>query len=191
MRLIFDYDYAVIDVETTGLRREDQIVQLGIVQIDHGRPRLRVTMNFRPTVDMDFRAEAVHGLSREVLEAAHPFNELAPDILHLLGERVLIGFGNWRFDDKRLLRALLPTQLLPTSIDVYQLFKTYTSAPLPQTLEAATRYFGLPEYARHNAFDDCRSAWNVFRSILMLQPELVDRTPQEVGKTYTSRDFDK
>jgi DNA polymerase-3 subunit epsilon len=84
--------YAVLDVETTGLRpgRYDRIVEIGIVRLDAD---LRETDSWTTLVDpeRDIGSRAIHGISALQVQGAPKFTDIAGDVLLRLSNMVVVG----------------------------------------------------------------------------------------------------
>lgn len=164
--LIQQNRFAVLDIETTGLsRHKDEVIQVAVAQVDYGRPRFRGVVHVRPTRTIHPEALAVHGISFEVLQHAFPFETLAPDILTLIGERTLLGYGSSTLDIPILQRQFAEQagrRFDPPSLDVL----SWTRKLLPKTekknLKSAATFLEVPLLEGHDAFDDIRMTWNVF-----------------------------
>ena len=89
--------YAVIDVETTGLRTSwhDRIVEIAVVHADeHGRITAEWCSLVNP--DRDLGPQFVHGISAAEARRAPRFTDLAGHVAGLLRSRVLVVSGTAR-----------------------------------------------------------------------------------------------
>ncbi len=89
--------FAVIDLETTGLRPgSDRVVELAVVRLDENR---KVVSEWTTLVDpaRPVRGTRVHGILTRHVEGAPTFAEIAGDLADRLGEAVLVAH-NARFD---------------------------------------------------------------------------------------------
>ena len=101
---IADSEFAVLDVETTGLFPEatHRIVEVGIVHLNGS---LEVIDEWASVVnpDRDLGPTHIHGITGAMVKDAPPFSEVADDLVHRLHGRVLRAH-NASFDI-RFLRA--------------------------------------------------------------------------------------
>lgn len=82
-----------ISIETTGLPVEDghRIIELAAVEMIGGAATYRAYCTYlNPERPIDEAAEAVHGISEELLEGAPTFGEIAPELAGFLNGAELI-----------------------------------------------------------------------------------------------------
>ncbi|HEX2034849.1 MAG TPA: exonuclease domain-containing protein [Chloroflexota bacterium] len=168
-------EFAVLDLETTGGRREKhRIVEIAVVRLQGGA----ITGHFeslvnpqRPIPDFVTR---LTGISQEMLERAPPAEEVLPLVREFVGQRVLVGhnigsdltflnyeslwhglppFGNHALDTEELAVRLLPELRRPSLTRV-----------------AAT--LGLAQPLRHRALADARLTAAVLVALLQRLPEV-------------------
>ena len=94
--------YAVLDVETTGLRPSwhDRIVEIAIVQVsDAGEVEAEWCTLVNP--ERDLGPQRIHGISAAEARQAPRFKDLAGTVAQLLRERIPVAH-NWAFDSEFL-----------------------------------------------------------------------------------------
>jgi DNA polymerase III epsilon subunit-like protein len=96
--LLQSKEVLIIDTETTGLNGDDEIIQLGIINLK-GNTLLDTLL--KPSVPIAPEAGLVHGITHQDLRSAPAFVELYNDILELVDRQCLVTF-NADFD-RRLL----------------------------------------------------------------------------------------
>lgn len=179
--------FAVLDVETTGLsRHRDEVIQVAIAQVDYGRPRFRGYVHVRPSRTIHPEAQAVHGITFEVLQHAFPFADLAPTILELIGGRTILGYGSSTLDLPILKRQFVEETTLkfdPPSLDVLTWARRFLPKEEKKTLKNAAALVGVPVLDAHDAFDDCRMTWNVFVTLAATYTELGIAPLEEILST--------
>ncbi len=91
--------YVILDTETTGLGKKDEVIQIGIIDMD-GKTLL--TQNIKPTHHTSIPKEAsqVHGLTMKDLKKCPTFDQLEEKLETVLNGKVIIAY-NSKFD-KRL-----------------------------------------------------------------------------------------
>lgn len=82
------------DTETTGLGEKDQIIELALINREGSTV---IEMQLKPTVPINPKAQAVHGISEADLKNCPTFKEVAPAVLWLIMKQPLIIF-NAEFD---------------------------------------------------------------------------------------------
>lgn len=118
----------MLDTETSGLTDDDEIIQIAITDLD-GNCLLNQLIN--PTCDIYPEAQAVHGISLDLLEDASTFKEVYPDILEAIKGKQKPNFG-------LEIREYLDL-LFDNCID-FKLFQCYMSPYLPQHITTRGKY---------------------------------------------------
>lgn len=173
--LIAQHRYAVIDCESTGLNRhKDEVIQLALVQVDHGRLRFRVWTHVQPTVTIHPAAGDVHGIDFATLQHAPPFGAIAEDLLRFIGTRTVLGWSCDSLDIPVLKRQFAEAGMswTPTVIDILKHERRLAGPSSGKhNLGAAAERWGVPSLPRHDALNDCRTAWNIFVTLAGRFPE--------------------
>lgn len=137
------------DTETTGLGDKDQIIELALVN------RWGITVfvyQFKPTVPINPKAQAVHGISEADLKNCPTFEEMAPVFLTLLKKRPLIIF-NAEFD-LRILKQTCEAFDIELDLDA---IKAHCAMKLAADYYGATNRRGTISLA--NAMDRANVEW--------------------------------
>ncbi|PWU52055.1 hypothetical protein DLE60_31810 [Micromonospora globispora] len=154
--------YAVIDLETTGLRTSwhDRIVEVAVVQVDENG---RVTDEWCSLVnpDRDLGPQAIHGISAAEARRAPRFEQVAGHLAGMLRGRVLVAH-NLTFDAP-FLHAEYQRVGIHAPIDPAVGLCTMRLAShfLPsagRSLRDCCRAAGLPLHQAHSALHDARAA---------------------------------
>ena len=88
----------VLDLETTGLSpRRAQVIEVGAVRLDGRRIASTFHAFARPSHPIPEPATSVHGITNEMVAEGPPFEELLPDLLEFVGDRV-VAAHHARFD---------------------------------------------------------------------------------------------
>ncbi|MEV6318505.1 DEDDh family exonuclease [Streptomyces sp. NPDC051776] len=161
--------YAVVDVETTGLARSDRIVSAAVYRLD---ARGNVEDHWYSPVNpqRDPGPVWIHGLTREVLEGAPLFPEIADAFADRLDGRVLVAH-NAVFDWSMIAREYARTD---RAVPVRQRLCTIAlskelALPLPNhRLETLAAHYGVVQRQAHHALDDARVLAETFRPSLHL-----------------------
>ncbi|MCK1796535.1 DEDDh family exonuclease [Streptomyces sp. XM4193] len=170
--------YAVVDVETTGLARDDRIVSAAVYRLD---ARGEVEDHWYTTVNpqRDPGPTWIHGLTSEVLADAPLFGEIAEDFAERLKDRVLVAHNavfDWTMISREFARAdrVAPVrQRLCTIALAKQL-----DLPLPNhKLESLAAHYGVQQRRAHHALDDARVLAEAFRPSLRLAARQSVRLP--------------
>ncbi|MFJ4867992.1 DEDDh family exonuclease [Streptomyces sp. NPDC088757] len=170
--------YAVVDVETTGLARDDRIVSAAVYRLDaQGNVEDHWYTLVNP--ERDPGPVWIHGLTSDALEGAPLFPEIAAEFAARLDGRVLVAHNaifDWQMIAREYARAesAAPVrQRLCTIALAKQL-----SLPLPNhKLESLAAHFGVEQRQAHHALDDARVLAEAFRPSLHAAAERGVRLP--------------
>lgn len=156
----FPPGFAVIDVETTGLRATtDRILEIAIVRTDlAGTPIAELVTLVNP--ERSAGATHIHGLSAEDLEGAPRFAEIVGELFRFLEGAALVGH-NVKFDasflDAELVRAGLPFPRTPL-VCTRELSMKHVPFLGDYRLSSCCRALGIATGQEHRALDDARAA---------------------------------
>ncbi|MEU1780375.1 MULTISPECIES: DEDDh family exonuclease [Streptomyces] len=161
--------YAVVDVETTGLARDDRIVSAAVYQLD---ARGQVEDQWYTLVNplRDPGPVWIHGLTSEVLADAPLFQDIAGEFAKRLDGRVLVAHNaafDWSMIAREYARAgtTAPVRQRLCTIALSKELKL----PLPNhKLESLAAHYGVVQQRAHHALDDARVLAEAFRPSLHL-----------------------
>ncbi|MFD8014217.1 DEDDh family exonuclease [Streptomyces sp. NPDC058955] len=170
--------YAVVDVETTGLARDDRIVSAAVYRLDaQGRVEDHWYTLVNP--ERDPGPVWIHGLTSDVLEGAPLFAQIAEEFSARLDGRVLVAH-NAMFDWQMIAREYARAE---RTAPVKQRLCTIALAkelalPLPNhKLSSLAAHFGVVQQRAHDALDDARVLAEAFRPSLHAAAERGVRLP--------------
>ncbi|MBQ0830286.1 DEDDh family exonuclease [Streptomyces tagetis] len=160
--------YAVVDVETTGLARDDRIISAAVYRLD---ARGEVEDHWYTLVNpqRDPGPVWIHGLTSDVLGDAPLFGDVAGEFAERLDGRVLVAH-NAVFDWQMIAREYARARSEPP---VRQRLCTIALSkelglPLPNhKLESLAAHFGVVQQRAHHALDDARVLAEAFRPSLL------------------------
>ena len=98
-----DYFYSLIDLETTGLFKNDRIVEISIRKIDFQGNEIE-HLNTLVNPERDVGPQSIHKISALDVQNAPVFSELVGNILSIIDNSVLVGHNINGFDIKFLSR---------------------------------------------------------------------------------------
>ena len=81
--------FAVVDVETTGVGKQDRVIEIAVVLLDR---HLRVTDEYETLIDpqRDLGPTHVHGITPAMISMAPTFEEIASAVAERINGRVLV-----------------------------------------------------------------------------------------------------
>ena len=149
--------YAVVDVETTGLARDDRIISAAVYRLD---ARGEVEDHWYTVVnpERDPGPVWIHGLTSDMLEGAPLFQDVAAEFAARLEGRVLVAHNavfDWQMIAREYARARseAPVRQRLCTIALSKELRL----PLPNhKLESLAAHFGVVQRRAHHALDDAR-----------------------------------
>ncbi|MFG3104611.1 DEDDh family exonuclease [Streptomyces sp. NPDC048182] len=159
--------YAVVDVETTGLARDDRIISAAVYRLD-ARGEVEDHWYTLVNPERDPGPVWIHGLTSDVLHGAPLFRDVAAEFAARLEGRVLVAHNavfDWQMIAREYARAeveapvrhRLCTIALSKALDL----------PLPNhKLESLAAHYGVVQQRAHHALDDARVLAETFRPSL-------------------------
>ena len=164
----FPHNYAVLDVETSGLDpRHHRVLQVAVTQLDaSGSIERRWSTLVDPGVDPG--PVDLHGITAERLAGAPTFAQIAPTVADLVRDRVVVAH-NARFDwaflaaEAKRVGSTLPTRERLCTIELTRALKTPAAT---FSLESLCTYWNVPQARPHDAEDDVRVLVEVLRHAL-------------------------
>lgn len=162
----------VFDTETTGGSRDDEICQLAAAEYVNGELRRTMNVYLRPTCEMNYWAEQIHGISMDFLAEHGIAPEEAMNLFFdFLGSDVLLVAHNNRFDMGMLQRecAKFNLEYHPEAVETCDslmlarfLRPDLESHALGKLLEP----LGVDGVNSHNALDDVMACAGVFFKLI-------------------------
>lgn len=159
--------YAVVDVETTGLARDDRIISAAVYRLDAlGEVEDHWYTLVNP--ERDPGPVWIHGLTSETLEGAPLFTEIAEEFSARLDGRVLVAHNavfDWQMIAREYARAEREAPVRQRLCTIA--LSKELGLPLPNhKLESLAAHFGVVQQRAHHALDDARVLAEAFRPSL-------------------------
>ncbi|GAA3889574.1 DEDDh family exonuclease [Streptomyces lacrimifluminis] len=159
--------YAVVDVETTGLSRDDRIISAAVYRLD---ARGEVEDHWYTTVnpERDPGPVWIHGLTSDALEGAPLFVDIAEEFASRLADRVLVAHNavfDWSMIAREYARAEREAPVRQRLCTIA--LSKELGLPLPNhKLETLAAHYGVVQQRAHHALDDARVLAETFRPSL-------------------------
>ncbi|MFC9277707.1 DEDDh family exonuclease [Streptomyces collinus] len=159
--------YAVVDVETTGLARDDRIISAAVYRLD-ARGEVEDHWYTLVNPERDPGPVWIHGLTSEVLEGAPLFADVAEEFAARLDGRVLVAHNavfDWQMIAREYARARREAPVRQRLCTIA--LSKELGLPLPNfKLESLAAHFGVVQQRAHHALDDARVLAEAFRPSL-------------------------
>ncbi|MFF4395472.1 DEDDh family exonuclease [Streptomyces sp. NPDC001480] len=170
--------YAVVDVETTGLARDDRIISAAVYRLD-ARGEVEDHWYTLVNPERDPGPVWIHGLTSEVLEGAPLFTDIAEEFAARLADRVLVAHNavfDWQMIAREYARAEREAPVRQRLCTIA--LSKELGLPLPNhKLESLAAHFGVVQRHAHHALDDARVLAEAFRPSLRAAAEGGVRLP--------------
>ncbi|WP_405930257.1 TerD family protein [Streptomyces sp. NBC_00827] len=164
----YAYDWALVDVETSGLMaRRDRVLSVAVVTIG---PDGEQTGEFSTLLNPGCEPGPVHvhGLTVERLRGAPTFDQVAGRIAAMLQDRILVAH-NAQFDYDFLAHEFSRARMwLPVSQRLCTLALNRQVDPPTDDMKLGTlaAHYGVPQVRAHDALDDTRVLAGILRASL-------------------------
>ncbi len=194
--LLDECAFAVVDVETTGMRAAggDRLTEIAVVVVQGGRQEVVFESLVNPGRPIPPLIRAITGISDDMVREAPEFSAVADQVLAALAGRVFVAHNarfDWGFVGAELRRArdlALDGPRLCTVRLARRLVKGVRSCGL----DSLQQFFGLENRARHRACGDALVTAEVLSRLLCLARmegarTLQDLTAIEARRTAAAR----
>ena len=189
--LLDEIAFAVVDVETTGMRAgaSDRITEIAVVVVHGGRREVVFDSLVNPGRPIPPAICAITNITNDMVREAPSFAEVADQVLAALAGRVFVAHNarfDWGFISAEVRRArdlALDGPRLCTVRLARRLVKGVRSCGL----DNLTQHFGFANPARHRAAGDALVTADLLQRLLRLAHEEGARTLQDLATIAARR----
>jgi DNA polymerase-3 subunit epsilon len=183
--------YAVVDVETTGMRagERDRITEIAVVVVQGGRREVVLDTLINPGRPIPPAICAITNITNDMVREAPVFGELADQVLAALSGRIFVAHNarvDWNFVTSELQRSrdlVLDGPRLCTVRLARRLVRGIRSCGL----DSLTRWFGFENRSRHRAAGDALVTAELLHRLLELARQEGARTLQDLAAIEARR----
>ncbi|MCA0453393.1 MAG: 3'-5' exonuclease [Chloroflexi bacterium] len=175
VQVIRSGNFVVLDTETTGLNRWDEICQIAVVN-SHGHVLMDTYV--KPAKPIPADATRIHGITNDMVMSAPNFAGVVTNLVGLLSGMNVIVY-NALYDRKMLHQSADAIGLaktdwrtlsrwwcaMETFAEIYGEWNSYHQSYKWQTLSTASRYYNPPVIDAHSALGDCQMTLAVCRAM--------------------------
>lgn len=166
--------YVVIDVETTGLKETDQIIEIGAVRVESGQVTEQFSTLVRYEGDLPEEVEKLTGITSEILcKNGVSVTQALNKFFEFCGGDIFVGY-NINFDMAFLRRACRKSgfaQVNSKTIDVMHLVKKKMRFNSGYSLKAVAEKLGIDHDTVHRALADCLTTYRIFEKLKEIQED--------------------
>jgi DNA polymerase-3 subunit epsilon len=189
--LLDDCAFAVVDVETTGMRAGfgDRITEIAVAVVHGGRREIVFESLVNPERPIPRAICSITNITDEMVRHAPPFAELAERILGVLSGRIFVAHNarfDWNFVSAELRRSRDLT-LDGTRLCTVRLARRLVKGVRSCGLDNLCRFFGFQNGARHRAAGDALVTAELLYRLLALAREEGARTLQDLASIESRR----
>jgi DNA polymerase-3 subunit epsilon len=178
--LLEECAFAVVDVETTGMRAAgpDRVTDIAVVVVQGTRREVVFDSLVNPGVPIPLRIQALTGITDQLVRGAPCFEQLADALLAALAGRIFVAH-NARFDwgfltaEVRRARAL---RLTGPMLCTVRLARRLLPQLESRSLDSLSYHFGLENRARHRAAGDALATAEVLDRLILIARDRGART---------------
>ena len=189
--MLEDCAFAVVDVETTGMRAtgSDRITEIAVVVVHGGRREVVFDSLVNPGRPIPPAICAITNITNAMVQDAPPFSEVAERLMAALAGRIFVAHNarfDWNFVCAELRRArdlALDGPRLCTVRLARRLVKGIPSCGL----DCLQQWFGLENLARHRAAGDALVTAELLSRLLGLARDEGARTLQDLEAVQARR----
>ena len=156
--MTFEQEFVAFDLETTGLNAgEDRIIEIGAVIMKEGKELERFQTLIDPERKLSQKIIDLTGISDEMLVGAPKIEEVLPDFLKFVGDRVVVAH-NAKFDTGFIRSECqrLGYEYKLTSADTLPLSQQLMPQLNKYKLDVVAKALKLPNFNHHRAGDDAK-----------------------------------
>jgi DNA polymerase-3 subunit epsilon len=173
--LLDECAFAVVDVETTGMRASggDRITDVAVVVVHGQRRELVFESLVNPGVPIPLRIAQLTGISDSLVREAPPFEQVADALLAALAGRVFVAHNarfDWGFVTAEVRRARA-YGLEGARLCTVRLARRLVPQLESKSLDSLSQFFGLENQARHRAAGDALATADLLLRLLGLARE--------------------
>lgn len=189
--LLDEIAFAVVDVETTGMRAgaSDRITEIAVVVVHGGRREVVFDSLVNPGRPIPPAICAITNITNDMVQHAPTFAEVADQVLAALAGRVFVAHNarfDWGFISAEVRRAR-DLALDGPKLCTVRLARRLVKGVRSCGLDNLTQYFGFANPARHRAAGDALVTADLLDRLLRLAHEEGARTLQDLTAIATRR----
>jgi DNA polymerase-3 subunit epsilon len=179
-----DCGFAVVDVETTGMRASgsDRITDIAVVVVHGARRELVFESLVNPGVPIPPRIAMLTGISDAMVRVAPPFEAIVDQVLAALAGRVFVAHNarfDWSFVSAEVRRARALT-VEGARLCTVRLARRLLPELPSRSLDSLTHHFGFENPARHRAGGDALVTAQLLERLIAMARERGLRTLAEL-----------
>ena len=178
-----DGEYVAFDLETTGLYRQDTIIEIGAVRVRDGQEIERFQTFVDPHRRLHAKTVELTGITDEMLRGAPSIEAALPEFKKFVGDSILVAH-NADFDVNFVRRACkdLGIQWDMTSVDTLTISQNLLSDLHKMSLDVVAKHFELDDFNHHRAGDDALVCGRIAGRLFAMLRQMGVEKVQDINK---------
>lgn len=152
-------DYCVVDIETTGINLEiDEIIEISAIKVRDNAVVSEYSTLIKPDNSIPYEATRVNHITDDMVKDAPKLDMVIDDFLEFIGNDVIVGYNNARFDMNFLyddVGRLKNKHFSNDYIDMLYVVRRALPDLENSKLETVSKYYGFNTDGEHRALKDC------------------------------------
>ena len=181
--MTFDEEYVAFDLETTGLYRQDTIIEIGAVRMKNGQEIDRFQTFVDPHRRLHPKTVELTGITDDMLVGAPELKDAMADFRAFVGDSVLVAH-NADFDVNFVRRACadLGINWEMTSVDTLTISQNLLPQLHRMSLDVVAKHFELDDFNHHRAGDDALVCGRIAGRLFQMLQEMGVKDIQSLNK---------
>lgn len=156
--------FTALDVETTGLRDEDEIIEIGLVHVEDGQITETWQSFIKPSIPIPADITVITGITSQMVKDAPSWDEIEEELsAHLQGQLLLA--HNYRFD-KSHIESQLGRTLANPWLDTHDIAKLFLPRLTSYKLMSLADHLQVNDSSHHRALNDAEVCAKVYLKLL-------------------------
>ncbi len=192
--LVYTDSYTVIDIETTGLSKEEnEIIELTALKVRSRKIVSEFTRLIKPSVPIPWFISSLTGITNEMVEDAPIITDVLPEFLDYVGNDIILGH-NVNFDVNFIYdisKKFFGRPFANDMIDTLRLSRILMPDMEHHKLAIVAKELGIKFDTVHRSSADTETTYKVYEKLKELYPDFAtERGPNKVI-TKTKKDNKK
>lgn len=178
-------NFVALDVETTGLNDDAEIIEVGLVRIEDGKVAETWQTLVKPKKKIPKDIAIMTGISNDMVKDAPTWQEIEEGFLAFIDGQLLLAH-NYPFDKGRV-EFQLGRKLANSWLDSHDMAKLFLPTLSSYKLSAIATHLHIPDTDHHRALNDAIVCAQVFLKLLEDAASLDPFALHEMAITYSGQ----
>lgn len=159
-----DDTYIVLDIETTGLSADDEIIEISAIKIKNNEVVNTFSSLVNPKQLISQKIISITGITNEMVQEAPDIKTILPQFIEFIGDNTLIGHNIKSFDIPFINRKCKKFSICTFEnklVDTLYLSKKQLNL-CNNSLDSIANHFNIVNENAHRALSDCYTTWKCY-----------------------------